>query len=317
MRKKLTRLFSKVGLWLTVLTVASFLGQFHWTLDVLSHFNLQYGIGLIICFVGLIFMPDRRHYAFGLLPALLINGVILAPYFLPLAPPATAATTSLRVATLNVSAKNKDYEATIAYLQEYQPDIVMLTEAEPELMTALNRSVSELYPYILDESVSGTFGLALLSQYPFVTARTVPLLETSTSGWQRQLLRAEIEWQGSTVTVYGAHPLPPLSGRWAEWRNTELQIIQTMLADDLGPLILLGDFNASPWAYPMRRLTEGTSLYHAAHGFGIGPTWYYLLFGAPLDHILVSSTWRALLYDVNDDVGSDHYPVMADLTLKN
>ena len=317
MNKKLTRLFSKVGFWLTILTLGSLWGQFHWVLDVLSHFNLQYGIGLIVCFIGLVFVPGRRHYAFGLLPALLINAVILIPYFLPLSPLATAATTPLRVATLNISARNKNYEATIAYLKEYQPDIVMLTEAEPELMVALNRSVSELYPYILDESVAGTFGLALLSQHPFLLAETVPMLETSTSRWQRHFLRAEIEWQGSPVTIYGAHPLPPLSSRWAAWRNTELKLIQSILANDSTPLILLGDFNASPWAYPMRRLITGTNLHHAARGFGIGPTWYYLLFGAPLDHILVSSTWSALLYDINDDIGSDHYPVMADLILKN
>jgi endonuclease/exonuclease/phosphatase (EEP) superfamily protein YafD len=261
-------------------------------------------------------VPGRRILALGLLPALVANVYVLAPFFLPLTPSVAAADSSLRVATLNIFTENEDYDAVINYLVDRRPDVVMLTEAEPALMIAVEQSVADLYPYVLDDSMRGTLGLALLSRQPFVTAAVVPL--TDDGRRRRRLLRAEIEWHGERVILYGAHPLPPLSGRLADRRDTEIATIQAMIAEDRDPLILLGDFNASPWAVPMRQLLAEPNLQHAAQGFGIYPTWYYrrAFFGAPLDHILISPHWDVIAYQTNGDIGSDHHPVLADLAVK-
>ncbi|MCB9077311.1 MAG: endonuclease/exonuclease/phosphatase family protein [Anaerolineaceae bacterium] len=304
-----------VGFLLSALTLGSLLGQIHWTLDVLSHFNLQYTIWLAVCLVTGLIIGRRRLYALALAPALLANLIIVAPYFLPLTPAVSAAADRLKVVSLNIHSQDPDYEAVIDFLKQYQPDIVMMTEAEPALMALLDKQVGEMYPYVYDESMRGTMGLALLSRRPFLTTETVPLSDTR----RRRLLRATIEWQGSVITIYGAHPLPPLNGRWAASRNHELKIIQGLVAAETGPLILLGDFNASPWAYPMRDLVAGTQLRHAALGFGLRPTWYLerVVFGAPLDHIYVSPEVAALSYKIGGDIGSDHIPVMADLTINH
>ncbi|MCB0165280.1 MAG: endonuclease/exonuclease/phosphatase family protein [Anaerolineae bacterium] len=304
-----------VGLILSVLTFGSFLGQFHWTLDVLSHFNLQYAIWLAVCLVAGLVIGRRRIDALALAPALIANLVVIAPYFLPLTPTVSASDNRLRAVSLNIHAQDPDYEAVIDFLNQYQPDLVMVTEAEPALMGLLAEAVGESYPYVYDESMRGTMGLALLSRQPFLAAETVPLSDTR----RRRLIKATIEWQGTPITVYGAHPLPPLNSRWAASRNHELEIIQGLLADETGPLILLGDFNASPWSYPMRELVAGTHLRHAALGFGLRPTWYFerVIFGAPLDHIYVSPEVTALSYKIGGDIGSDHIPVMADLTINN
>lgn len=302
-----------VGLILSVLTFGSFLGQFHWTLDVLSHFNLQYTMWLAVCLVIGLFIGGRRIYALALAPALIANLVVVAPYFLSLTPTVSASDSRLKVVSFNVHAQDPHYDAVVDYLQQYQPDIVMITEAEPALMTKLNNAVGEMYPYVYDESMPGTMGLALLSRRPFLAAETVPLSDTR----RRHLIKAKIEWQGAAITVFGAHPLPPLNSRWAVSRNHELDIIQGLVNGETGPLILLGDFNASPWAYPMRELVAGTDLRHAALGFGLRPTWYLerVIFGAPLDHIYVSPEVAVLSYQIGGDIGSDHTPVLADLTI--
>ncbi|MCB0211763.1 MAG: endonuclease/exonuclease/phosphatase family protein [Anaerolineae bacterium] len=311
---KLKRIPLGLGLVLSVLTLGSMLGQLHWTLDVLSHFNLQYTLWLMVCLVVGLFIRGRRREVLALIPALVINFVILGPYFLPTTSVASASDTRLRVATLNIHTPNSNYDAILNYIQTYQPDVVMISEAEPALIATFREKISRSYPYLYDESMRGTLGLALLSRQPFLNAETVPLNDQH----HRRLLRATIEWQDTTVTIYGIHPLPPLRSRWAESRNSELHTIQTMIANESGPLILLGDFNAAPWSYPMRQLVAATNLQHAALGFGIRPTWYFerIIFGAPLDHVFVSPDWAVTSYTIGGDIGSDHTPVMADITLK-
>jgi len=304
-----------IGLILSGLTFGSLLGQYHWTLDVLSHFNLQYAMWLAVCLVAGLFVGRRRIYALALAPALIANLIVIAPFFLPFTPTASASNGRLRAVSLNIHSQDPDYNAVIDYLQEYQPDLVMVTEAEPTLMTVLDEAVGEMYPYVYDESMPGTMGLALLSRQPFLAVETVPLSDTR----RRRLIKATIEWQGAAITVFGAHPLPPLNSRWAASRNHELELIQGLIAEETGPLILLGDFNASPWAYPMRELVAATELRHAALGFGLRPTWYLerVVFGAPLDHIYVSPEVTVLSYKIGGDIGSDHTPVMADLTINS
>ena len=311
---KIKRIPLGLGLVLSLLTLGSLLGQLHWTLDVLSHFNLQYTLWLMVCIVIGLFIRGRRLAVLALVPALAINLVILGPYFLPSASAASASGTHLRVATINIHTPNSDYKAILNYLTTYQPDVVMISEAEPALIATIQEKMSRSYPYIYDESMRGTLGLALLSRQPFLDTETIPLSD----GHRRRLLRATIEWQDNPVTLYGIHPLPPIRSRWAESRNSELHTIQNMIADEAGPLILLGDFNASPWAYPLRQLTAATDLQHAALGLGIRPTWYLerVVFGAPIDHVFVSPDWAVNAYTIEGDINSDHTPVMADVTLR-
>ncbi len=50
-----TALFG-LGLAASALTLGSLLGRFHWTLDVLSHFHMQYTVLLIGAILGLLWL---------------------------------------------------------------------------------------------------------------------------------------------------------------------------------------------------------------------------------------------------------------------
>jgi endonuclease/exonuclease/phosphatase (EEP) superfamily protein YafD len=132
-----------------------------------------------------------------------------------------------------------------------------------------------------------------------------------------RFLTAQLQWQGRTVTFYGAHPHPPLAPRWAQSRNDELQTIMMQVRQEANPHVLLGDLNAAPWSSVMRQLFGQTRLRHASLGFGMFPTWRYKtwLIAAPLDHILVSNEWQVRFYAPGAFVGSDHLPVLAQLHL--
>jgi endonuclease/exonuclease/phosphatase (EEP) superfamily protein YafD len=299
------------GFFFSVMSLACLLKPWFWVFDVLTHFNLQYFLALALFLVVGISLGVRPSILLLFALALLANAYVLVPFFWPqrrLEP----TTNPLRVIALNVLTSNRQYDRITTYLREANADLVLLAEIEPELMARIRTSLAKLYPHIYDESMDGTHGLALLSKLPFLSTKTVLLDER-----HHRFLTAELEWQGKRFKICGAHPHAPLSERWTRSRDEEIRVIGEHLRQETKPYILLGDFNASPWSTPMQDLTAQTKLRHAARGFGIYPTWRYktMLFGAPIDHILVSQDWQVSAYKVDRGVGSDHFPVVALLHL--
>ncbi len=298
-----------------MLTLGSFLGRFHWSLDLFSHFHLQYAALLGLCVVAASLLRAGVLAAL-LLPALLANVYLLAPFFLPgpvkaITGPTDAPSQTLSVMALNVYMDNENYTAISDYLREENADVVMLSENKPALLRALGETVGDLYPHIYDESTRGTYGLALLSRYPFAEAKSVPL-----GGRGRRIIEVTLA-EPAPVTLFGVHPLPPLGSRWAARRDDELGAVARLAQQTTNPTVLLGDFNASPWSHPVKQLTRMTALRFANLGFGVRPTWSYRgpLLSAPIDHILVSPAWQVEGYRVGRAVGSDHLPVVAELVL--
>jgi endonuclease/exonuclease/phosphatase (EEP) superfamily protein YafD len=78
---------------------------------------------------------------------------------------------------------------------------------------------------------------------------------------------------------------------------------------------LAADFNITPWSPVFADILEGSGLRDSSLGFGVAPTWLSrpLFFGLPIDHILVSPDIKVKNRHVGPDVGSDHFPVIADL----
>jgi endonuclease/exonuclease/phosphatase (EEP) superfamily protein YafD len=84
---------------------------------------------------------------------------------------------------------------------------------------------------------------------------------------------------------------------------------------DADRTVLLGDFNCTPWSPVFRDLVTTAGLRSTAMGVGLSPTWFsrWLPLGLTVDHILVGTAINAQGHEVGRDVGSDHFPVVADL----
>jgi endonuclease/exonuclease/phosphatase (EEP) superfamily protein YafD len=67
----------------------------------------------------------------------------------------------------------------------------------------------------------------------------------------------------------------------------------------------------------LRHFMEQNGLRDSALGFGLHPTWLsrWLPLGIPIDQILHSDAIAVLDRRVGPDVGSDHFPVTADIAL--
>lgn len=313
MKRLVTYSLTFIGTLFSLLTFFSLLGQWFWLFDVLSHFTVQYTIILLISLLGGIWLFEQRSRSLAFAPALLINLIIIIPYFLPTTTPANS-TQPLRVMILNIYTENSNYQAVVEQILSQNPDLVFISEAEPPLMTVFEQQLSTQYPHILDESTFGTRGQAWLSKYPF-TSEAVPVGSGRRS---RNLEVIHLTWQGQPITLAGVHPIAPLGQRWAESRDTYLADVKAWcLQQPNTPFVLLGDFNATPWSVPMSVLIRETGMQHAGQGFGLAHTWQWgtPLLSAPIDYVLTSSHWQTQTYDADGDIGSDHIPLTVDLIL--
>lgn len=316
--------FFGIGILATLLTFGSLLGQFHWTLDVLSHFHIQYTVLLLLAMPILLLIPGRRWRGLILLPALLVNLFLVAPFFIEDQPATALATTRtavpLRVMVMNISTSNAGYPQVVELIREREPDIIFLSEVRADLVTLLQAELGNLYPVQHTEPSRFTLGVAILARDPTVTIQTVSA-DADIGRMRRRYLRADFLWEGSPVTLAGIHPLPPMRGEWAAVRNREIGLMGQLANATENPFILVGDLNASPWSVAMRALLAETDLRYAADGDGIWPTWHLgqrfagPLLGAPLDHILVSPAWTVVDYTESGDIGSDHVPLQADVVM--
>jgi endonuclease/exonuclease/phosphatase (EEP) superfamily protein YafD len=84
------------------------------------------------------------------------------------------------------------------------------------------------------------------------------------------------------------------------------------------PAIVMGDLNMSMWSPYFRQFIQATGMKSSRQGFGVQPSWPAdsPLLQIPIDHCLVSKDDILLIHNrIGKDIGSDHYPLIADLSL--
>lgn len=216
----------------------------------------------------------------------------------------------LRIGTANLHVGNPDLSRLQQWLLDpSSPDVVMLQEFSVEAAHFVHHgAVRARYPHQMLVPAANPFGIAMLSRHPFTFTDTVMTGDLR----QTPRLRAKVRWQGRDVAVSAVHPMPPLDRAYAVARDNALRHEARWLTE-AGPLSLLaGDFNDTPWSTGMRGVAP--DLRRAS---GLAPTWPNLggwLSLLPLDHVLVSPGWHRVATAVGPDLGSDHRPVVVDLT---
>jgi len=304
-------------------TLLALLAGTGWPAELFSHFPVQYAIAQI---VGIAFFLIFRQRWLGLvsLPLLALNLWLLLPYYFFWQPGAAAATTgsdpSLRLMTLNLNARNTQADLVLQAIEAEDPDLVLLIEMTPEWWQALPAEFQQRYPYRASELDTGTFGIALFSRLPFASHDLYHF-----GSYGRPAIAAKICPEGASSSgetrclhLLAMHPDPPITGTMARSRDTQFLEVGEYLGDVREPRqIVIGDMNATPWSPVMRNFMERNDLRDSALGHGIHPTWFSRLlpFGIPIDHILHNDGIVILDRRVGPDVGSDHFPLTADIAL--
>lgn len=292
-------------------TAASFLGRAGWLLELVTHFRFQMAVAsllLVVCALA------RLRLALVVAAALAcaVNAAPLLPYLIAAPAAAEASPESVRLMAANVSFRNFDYAGLLEQIRETEPDLVGLLEVDREWLEGLSAMEPE-FGWSVQYPEEGAYGIALFSKLPMRELTPGRYIE----GGMQASISVELELGDVPVTLVLAHVSAPTTPAKARLRNVQLRKIAEVLRDDANAeQILVGDLNITPWSPYYQDLVTAASLSSAARGFGYHVTWPtgISLLKIPIDHCLVSSGLRVQSFRTGSDFGSDHLPIVVDLT---
>lgn len=293
-------------------TLAAACGRWHWLPDLANHFRWYY-LAWALAWLPLAAFCRSGRLAWLCLGAVIaLNGWAMLPYWLP-APAVTApaGAVPLAIVSLNVLTSNRDTAAVVGYLRRRAPDIAVVLEVDDAWARAL-RELDDVFPHRLVHPRTDNFGIALLSRHPLEDARVVDF-----GGVDVPSIVARVDRDAGGLTVVATHPVPPLGADNARDRDAALAALADSVAGSPAPCIVAGDFNATPWCAAFRDLVNRSGLRDTALGRGVQPTWNARSWvpRIPIDHVLAPPGTVVLRRAVGPDVGSDHFPVEAELVL--
>lgn len=315
MRKLLSRLKSllQAAAFVTIaFSLATFADHAHRYLEMFSHFRLQYFLAAAILAI-LMFVLRSGRWAAAMLVLTLINAVPVVTWYLSDSDAAESANPRFKLLQSNVYAHNEDSQALLDLVRSEQADMLFLQEVTGRHSQQL-AMLHDDYPYSLNIPREDNFGIAVLSRRPFDKARVV-----ESPPHKLPTLVVEVSIYGEPVTFVTTHPSPPLGDAGYDARNIQLANVADLVNAQSGARVLVGDLNTTMWGRHYEALVDGTGLVNARRGYGVLPTWPTNMPFAmiPLDHCLVSKELAVKDIRTGPDIGSDHLPLIVELSLQD
>ena len=295
------------------MSLAAFLGRWIWWLDVLANFRAQFVVGLAV-FGLIITMSKWRKTGYAVLGVALINLLVVLPLYIGSPTPATVEAPSIRVMSFNLLSTNESYSDVIEYIESVDPDLVLLHEASRPWEVAMESAGLD-YEIVRPRSEELIFGTLILLKGETVEA--VSYGYAAASPRAVELNYTPVGW-ATPLSVLGTHPLAPTDQERADLRDAQLGFAGEWASSQDGAFIVVGDFNATPWSWPFRRLMASADLTNSQNGFGLQPSFpaeSNLLLRVPIDHLVHSSALEVIDRDLGPALGSDHFPLLVDLQL--
>jgi endonuclease/exonuclease/phosphatase (EEP) superfamily protein YafD len=288
-----------VGLATVAGTLLGFLGRTSWVFDLLGNFRFQY---LWVGVLSIAAIAWNRWWRWipmiGL--GVLINLLAVGPYLWgSIAEP--AAGDRLTIVHLNTQAGNRDKAAVVEFVRASDADLVLLAEVTPDLLDLIDGAALPFQP------VSGTppttpIGLLALSRDPRYSGRVTNLGESRVPA-----LLLEGSFAGSRVEILAFHTSSPGREARSSARDDQLAAAAALVIDRETPMILVGDFNSTPWTGAFRDLLDA-GLVDAQRGRGVAGSWPagWGPFKIPIDHLLHTPDLTTTSFAFGDSAGSDH-----------
>lgn len=290
-------------------SVAALAASEWWLLELTSHFRLQYlaiQTGLLI----LLLMRGRRLWSLALLPLMTSNLIPLAPYWLGPASDEPLPGEPLTIMNANLRNENTDYPRFMSLLESESPDILLMVEFNAGWSAATRRLHAD-YPYRIEIPRDDRYGIALFSRRPFMDQSPLQLQTTNA-------IDMRISLAGRSVRVLGVHLRSPTSAAWSAERNRQLSQLVAIARQEPGPLVVVGDFNISPYSPIFMAALPPTGLRDSGRARGLNFSWptSVPLLGIPIDLCMISEHFAVLDHRRGPAFGSDHYPMTSTLVLK-
>lgn len=232
------------------------------------------------------------------------------------------------VMAFNVQYDARDFAASIDAIENYDPDILCVTELTPGFIKLFNKRLGARYRFrAFYPKQHGTWGVGLAAKYPLAKRTRFPLRPHRMPG-----AAAQVRLREQVLQVVCVHLFPPAARRnaadgvltsWAKnsrLRWAQAKYLRERYAAWSGPVILMGDMNESRNGRAMSFLAANGYDFACVQarqaqcgpsypgGASQWPAWF------EIDHILGRRV-RFTAAGVLRAGGSDHFPVYARLRL--
>lgn len=290
-----------------LLSFAGVGARFFWLLELTTHFRPQYLVAGAVLLPGVL-LSRSRWLLVILCLSMGLNAVAVVPWYLPrnsASAQIPMVSSPLTIALANVFYGNQEYDRLLQWVNQHQPDLIVVEEYSPAWEEALT-VWDQTFPYQIREARSDAFGIALYSRLP-LTQMQIHSFGVRKIPW----IEAKLTLGTTPLTLWGIHPYPPVGAQAARERNALLAEASQQIQNTEGPNLVLGDLNTSPWSPIYQDFVNRSALKNSRQGFGIQPTWSTETpwLATPLDHILVSPAVAIEDFEVGPSIGSDHLPV--------
>ena len=311
MGKRMYRFISNLLLLLSSFLVLLYYSplKFRWPLAILVELWPYCGVIPLLGVVLILSKSDLRKHLVRVAGATLLLVLIWAPTLSWVGLPSPGESASgLRVMASNIWIDNSNTDAIAQSIQDQNPDILLLSEISSSMMTEMQSRLD--FPHHYRTSGGNN---ALFSRYPLLETSTVDF-GVKTSGRTFSLV-AKVQLENDIVTIIGIHPPTPILHKFFHIRNQQLDSFAKISRELDGKVIVLGDFNATPWSPHFQRFERLSQLQNAGYGQGIWATWYFKqtsiirYIKIPIDHVETRG-FRALKTWVGQAEGSDHKPII-------
>jgi endonuclease/exonuclease/phosphatase (EEP) superfamily protein YafD len=295
-----------------VAALAAQAGRVSLRLDVLTHAApVWLAVGVVTLLASLLFEGLLRRLVAGFaLVGVVASGALIAPEFLRSTGPHAAADApgQLKIVQFNVFADNTDPERILRWLDQENPDIVVIEENSRRFDAALRR-----HPHW--RPACRRCEVMMLSRQGALWAEPARLRRGNET--LAPLSRAGFQDARGVFEVIGVHNAWPID---SDQPMQEARLAEAIAATaDRDRLIVVGDFNSTSWSFARRRWDKAFGIPRreralatwpaAFHG---GPRWTPIPI-LPIDHVYAGPGWATVSVRRGPRLSSDHYPVVLTL----
>jgi endonuclease/exonuclease/phosphatase (EEP) superfamily protein YafD len=286
-------------------TVLGFLGSWWWGLVLVEPFRPQY-LGASGVLAAVAWLIRMRGWAIALTGAAVVNLAVLWPYLTGIPAVPAEGSALLDVVSFNVGISVSGRDRVMEWLAEEDPDVVLLYESSFEWEDAVRRSGLE-HEMVAVVPPTRLAGITVLVR-PEYQVRVLEGLPVDISLG----VVLQVEVGGESVEIVGLHPPSPLSSERARIRDEILSAGGDWAADSDAPVLVIGDFNATPWSHVVKSMARVGGLTDSLKGRGLQPSWPagWGPLMIPIDNALTSQGLVVVERRTGPPLGSDHRPLL-------
>jgi endonuclease/exonuclease/phosphatase (EEP) superfamily protein YafD len=222
---------------------------------------------------------------------------------------------TVRIFFANVRALNTEHQPLLDEIKAANPDVIVLVEfSYPWYAAYLHSPFFAAYPYGGGMKSEGWDTVNVFSRIP---------LKSNMRDWEggRSLQTFEIPIGSETLHIIGLHAPRPMDIHGGSYESFWSRAASTILSEK-GPLVVVGDFNATQYSKVYEQLTENRlRSAHQDRGRGYVTTWPNGQYGVPslirIDQALLSPEVECLNIKEGEGRGSDHKPLIVDVKIRS